>query len=99
MQFYKWRPLWRPFPLIPKTLLDASRVIVKVLKPCVHDQKTWTKISIQEICNQLTCSFYGKAVILLAKDFLDRKRGPSSLIVDTRLNVHFYQCRLILILV
>jgi len=52
---------------------------------CVHDQKIWTKISVQEICNQLTCSFYGKAAILLAKHFLDRDLGPSSLIVDTRL--------------
>jgi len=67
--------------------LNTSRIEIldRFLKPCVHDQRIWTKLSIQEICNQLTCSFYGKTVILLAKDFLDRKLGPSSLIVDTRL--------------
>jgi len=54
------------------------------LKPCVHDQRTWTKILIQEICNQLTCSFCRKPTILLAK-YLDQDLGPSSLTLDIRL--------------
>jgi len=56
------------------------------IKPCVHDQRTWTKILIQEICNQLTCSFYRKVTILLAKHFLNQNLDPSSLIVDINQN-------------
>lgn len=39
-----------------------NRIANKILKPCVHDTKNRSEISIREICSQSTCSFYGKTV-------------------------------------
>jgi len=52
--------------------------ILSLLSPCIHDVRNRSEISIREIYNQLTCSFYGKAAILLAKHLSDRDLGPIS---------------------
>jgi len=66
MQFYK---LWRPFSLIPETLLDASRVIVKVLS---RNKKKYNKyINILRKINNGKCNFisYGGHFLSYRKPF------------------------------
>jgi len=57
---------------------------IRAAELCVHDTRNRPEIPIEK-CNQVTCSFYGKAAILLDKHFSDRDLGPISSIGDTRL--------------